>query len=232
MHFSMDSCKRKSLWSNLLAFLDKNFPNHVCRLQKSIYDLKQAPRAWFHQLAITLLGLGFIESKVDYSLLILYKSDVHLFLLIYVDDIIVTRNSTAVITELINYFKQSFAMKDPSTLLFFLGIHVQRQSGGFYLSQTKYISDFLDHAHMTRAKPAKTPIPTRSQLSKFFGDPLENAIEYRHLVGALQSCTLTRPNISLAVNQLCQFMHSPTTTHWTTAKRVLRYLKGSINHGL
>jgi hypothetical protein len=84
------------------GFVDNYFPNHVCRLQKSIYGLKQAPRAWFHQLATTLLDLGFIESKVDYSLFILHKYDVHLFLLIYVDDIIVTGNSTAAIIELIN----------------------------------------------------------------------------------------------------------------------------------
>jgi hypothetical protein len=85
---------------------------------------------------------------------------------------------------------------------------------------------------MTGAKPAKTPILAGSQLSKFSRDPLENATEYRHLVGALQYCTLTRPDVSFVVNQICQFIHSPTTTHWTAAKRVLRYLKGSINHGL
>jgi hypothetical protein len=85
---------------------------------------------------------------------------------------------------------------------------------------------------MAGAKPTKSPLPAGSQLSQHSGDPLENASEYRHLVGALQYCTLTRPNISFAVNQLCQFLHSPTTIHWTAAKRVLRYLKGSINHGL
>jgi hypothetical protein len=62
--------------------------------------------------------------------------------------------------------------------------------------------------------------------------PLKNASEYRTLVSALQYCTFTRPDISFDVNQLCQFMHSPTIAHWIAAKRVLRYLKGSINHGL
>jgi hypothetical protein len=214
------------------GFVDSTFPDHVCKLHKSIYGLKQAPRAWFTQLATTLIGLGFVESKVDYSFSILHKSNVHLFLLIYVDDIIVTGNSAVAITQLINSLKQSFAMKDLGHLHYFLGIHVQHQSGGLHLSQTKYISDLLDRVHMTGAKPAKTPLPAGSQLTKYAGDPLENASEYRTLVGALQYCTLTRPDISFAVNQLCQFMHSPTTAHWTAAKRVLRYLKGSINHGL
>jgi hypothetical protein len=117
---------------------------------------------------------------VDYSLFILHKSDVHLFLLIYVDDIIVTGNSTIAITKLIHCLKQSFAMKDLGPLHFFLGMHIHRQSRGLHLSQTKNISDLLDHTHMTGAKPTKTPIPAGSQLSKFSGDLLENATEYRH----------------------------------------------------
>jgi hypothetical protein len=85
---------------------------------------------------------------------------------------------------------------------------------------------------MAGAKPTKSPFPAGSHLSQHSSDPLENDSKYRHLVGVLQYCTLTRPDISFAVNQLCQFLHSPTTIHWTVAKRVLHYLKGSINHGL
>ncbi|XP_035541384.1 uncharacterized mitochondrial protein AtMg00810-like [Juglans regia] len=133
---------------------------------------------------------------------------------------------------LINYLKQHFAMKDLGSLSFFLGIHVQYLTNGMLLSQSKYALDLLSQFKMTEAKPAKTPIPAGSQLSKHHGDPLENATEYRQLVGALQYLTLTRPDISFTVNQLCQFMHNPSTVHWTAAKRVLRYLKGSLNHGL
>ena len=123
-------------------------------------------------------------------------------------------------------------MKDLGSLHYFLGIHVQPLARGLHLSQTKYASELLDRVHMTGAKLAKTPLPASSQLSQHDGDPLPNASEYKHLVGALQYCTLTRPDISFAVSQLCQFMHSPTTTHLKAAKRVLRYLKGSINHRL
>ncbi|KAF5480319.1 hypothetical protein F2P56_001079 [Juglans regia] len=85
---------------------------------------------------------------------------------------------------------------------------------------------------MKEAKPAKTPLPAGSQLSQQHRDPLENATKYRQLVWALQYLTLTRLDISFSINQLCQFMHNPTFAHGTTAKRVLRYLKGSLNHGL
>jgi hypothetical protein len=111
------------------GFVDYRFPNHVCKLQKSIYGLKEAPRAWFTKLPATLLALGFIESKVDYNLFILHHNNVHLYLLIYVDDIIVTRNSISAIQHLVSCLQQSFAMKDLGSLHYFLGIHVQSLSG-------------------------------------------------------------------------------------------------------
>lgn len=158
-------------------------------MHKSIYGLKQAPRAWFHKLASTLLSLRFTESKVDYSLFLFHESNVHIFLLVYVDDIIVTGNSLHAITNLITQLQQSFALKDLGPLHYFLGIHVQHLPHGLHLSQSKYIADVLARAKMTDAKPAKTPLPAGSQLSQHDGDPLDNASEYRHLVGALQYCT-------------------------------------------
>ena len=85
---------------------------------------------------------------------------------------------------------------------------------------------------MIGAKPYSTPTVSGSKLSLPDGAALIDATEYRKFVGALQYCTLTRLDIAFSVNQLCQFMHSSSFTHWTAAKRVLRYLKGTINHGL
>jgi hypothetical protein len=164
------------------GFVDSRFLDHVCKLQKSIYGLKQAPRAWFNKLATTLLSLGFTEYKVDYSFFLLCKSSVHLFFLIYVDDIIVTSNSLSAIAHIIDCLKQYFVVKDLGSLHYFLGIHVQPMSSGLHLSQTKYISDILDRAKMIGAKTAKTPILAGSQLYQYDGDHLKNASEYRHLV--------------------------------------------------
>lgn len=85
---------------------------------------------------------------------------------------------------------------------------------------------------MASAKPCSSPLTSRVKLSRSTSDPLTNFTEYRHIIHPLQYCTLTRPEIVFVVNQLYQFMHSLTSTHWTTTKRVFRYLSGTIHHGL
>jgi delta 1-pyrroline-5-carboxylate dehydrogenase len=123
-------------------------------------------------------------------------------------------------------------MKDLGSLTYFLGIQATRNIAGLHLRQSKYIINLLDRAQMTECKPYAAPCSAGSKMSKFDGNPLSNPTKYRHIVGALQYVTLTRPDIAYSVNQLCQHMHAPTSAHLTAAKRVLRYLKGSIDLGL
>jgi len=161
-----------------------------------------------------------------------HSQSVHIFLLIYVDDILVSSNSSSAISGLIARLQHDFAVKDLGALSYFLGIQAHRRPHALYLTQHKYVTDLLRRTHMDGAKPASTPRTTAGKLSRFDGEPLTDPSEYRHIVGALQYCTLTRPDIAYSVNQLCQFLHSPTTTHMVAAKRVLRYLKGTLTFGL
>jgi hypothetical protein len=214
------------------GFVNSSFPDYVCKLDKSLYGLKQAPRAWFQRLSEALLERGFVGSKVDTSLFLLHTSSVHIFLLVYVDDIIVTGNNLSVINDLILSLQSDFKLKDLGTLSFFLGVHVHRNHQHLHLSHSKYIVDLLRRIHMDGAKPYPTPCTSGKRLIASDGDPLPDASLYRHIVGALQYCTLTRPDISFSVNQLCQFLHCSTIAHLSAAKRVLRYLKGTLDHGL
>ncbi|KAL5554993.1 hypothetical protein UlMin_037229 [Ulmus minor] len=155
-----------------------------------------------------------------------------LIVLVYVDDIIITGSSSEMISSLITRLDSVFALRDLGRLSYFLGIEVSYNEGSIHLSQTKYISDLLHKTDMFDSKPAKTPGAVGKTLSKFDGDPVEDVTQYRSVVGALQYVTMTRPDIAFAVNKACQFMQQPTTSHWLSVKRILRYLRGTMQDGL
>ncbi|KAJ3705170.1 hypothetical protein LUZ61_008875 [Rhynchospora tenuis] len=214
------------------GFTDPTHPDYVCLLSKSLYGLKQAPRAWFQKLSSALLTMGFKASSYDPSLFIGQHNNNRLFILVYVDDILVTGNSLQMVTQCIQQLQQQFAVKDLGDLSFFLGMEATTTDTGMLLTQTKYITDLLHKTKMLSSKPCTTPIATHITLSKKDGDPFSEPHLYRSVVGALQYATLTRPDISFAVNKVSQFMHEPTVTQWTAVKRILRYLAGTLHHGL
>ncbi|KAF5443065.1 hypothetical protein F2P56_035657 [Juglans regia] len=180
-----------------------------------------APRAWFNRFSQCLLELGFLGSSANYSLFTYHKYDMHIFILVYVDDIFVTGSHNSVIASLIQKLKSDFTLKDLGSLHYFLGIQVKRDFHGLHRRQSKYILDVLHRAHMVGAKPYSAPCTSGSKLAASNGDPLPHAIEYRQIVGALQYCTHTCPDIAYSTNQLCQHLYASPTTHWTAAKLVL-----------
>ena len=214
------------------GFIDPNYPNHVCKLHKSLYGLKQAPRQWFTRFSDYLEELGFCESKADYSLFTFHKGDLLIILLIYVDDILITGTSSSYIFSLIQNLGRLFSMKDLGPLHYFLGLEAVYSTTGLHLTQTKYTMDLLFRTKFQDVKPISSPANAGKKLSLYDGDPLSDPTEFRSVVGALQYLTLTRPDICFAVNQVCQFLHQPTTHHWTAVKRILRYLKDTPDHGL
>jgi histone deacetylase 1/2 len=155
-------------------------------------------------------------------------------MLIYVDDIIVTSSSETAVTTLLYKLREEFALKDLGKLHYFLGIEVKHVSDGIILSQEKYAHDILKRVGMHTCKAMNTPMASTEKLSIEQGSVLEqeDATKYRSVVGGLQYLAMTRPDISFAVNKVCQFLHAPTTDHWTAVKRILRYIKGSCNLGI
>ena len=177
-------------------------PYYVCKLHKSLYGLKQAPRAWFERLLL-------------------------IYLLMYVDDIIVTSNDASQVHNLIATLGQVFELKDLGHLNYFLGIQITQSSCGLTLTQT---SDVLHN--MENSKPTKTLSCSSTRLVPHDVVPLFDPTQYRSMVGALQYLTLTRPYIAFSVQQLCQFMSHPTTTHLEATKRVLCYISGTLHLGI
>ncbi|KAJ9546350.1 hypothetical protein OSB04_018893 [Centaurea solstitialis] len=213
------------------GFRDPNYPDHVCHLQRSLYGLKQAPRAWYHRFTQYALRLGFQHSRSDTSLFI-YRSDHAVaYLLLYVDDIILTASSSDCLRRIITLLGREFAMTDLGSLNFFLGISATRSPKGLFLSQQQYATQILERASMLSCKPARTPVETGHKLSAD-GNPVRDPSLYRSLAGALQYLTFTRPDIAFAVQQICLYMHDPREPHLQALKRILRYLRGTVTHGL
>lgn len=213
------------------GFRDPRYPNHVCLLQRSLYGLKQAPRAWFHRFAQFILRFGFMHSQCDSSLFIYRQGSHTAYLLLYVDDIVLTASSTELVQRIIATLAGEFAMTDLGDLNYFLGIVVSRDSNGMFLSQQKYALEILEKAHMLNCKPARTPADTSVKLGDT-GPPVSDPTLYRSLAGALQYLTFTRPDITYAVQQICLYMHDPREPHFNALKRILRYLRGTDSFGL
>nr|GEV23681.1 ribonuclease H-like domain-containing protein [Tanacetum cinerariifolium] len=179
------------------GFVDPRYPHHVCLLQKSLYGLKQAPRAWFQRFTGYTTRVRFCHSRCDSSLFILRQGSQVAYLLIYVDDIILTASSIYLLQQAITSLHNKFDMTDIGALNYFLGISATRHSAWLFLSQKQYAIELLTCAHMTNCNPSRTPVDTDSKLDPE-GVPVQDPTLYRSLAGGLQYLTFTRPDISYA----------------------------------
>ncbi|CAL8077757.1 unnamed protein product [Prunus armeniaca] len=215
------------------GFVDPTYPDFVCKLQKSLYGLKQAPRAWNAKFTGYLPTLGFTVSPSDPSLFIKKTSSDILILLLYVDDIILTGSNPDIVNSVICDLGEVFELKDMSQLKYFLGLEIHYQANGnMFVNQAKYAKDLIKKAAMDTCKPCSTPSKPHQQALTTDGLALSDPTLYHSIVGALQYLTFTRPDIAFAVNTVCQFMHNPTDVHFGFLKRIIRYLQGTLQHGI
>lgn len=147
------------------GFQNKEFPNHVCFLHKAIYGLKQASRAWFDKFSSFLLDFGFICSVKDPSLFIYRHNSVIIYLLLYVDDMILTGNDQSMVQKPLASLNTEFCMKDMGPLSYFLGIQVKCTPTGMFLNQEKYATDLLEAAGKLNCSPMQTPLPLQRSCS-------------------------------------------------------------------
>ncbi|XP_019164352.1 PREDICTED: uncharacterized protein LOC109160521 [Ipomoea nil] len=140
-------------------------------------------------------------------------------------------NDAARLDTMLRRLSATFKIRDLGTPGFFLGIETLTVNGRFLLSHKRYMGDILNRAGMIDCKPLATPAAV-SQVVSPSSQSYENPTQYRRIVGALQYLTITHPDLSYAVNQLCQFMHFPTDEHCALVKRVLWYVKGTLDYGL
>ncbi|CAL1362597.1 unnamed protein product [Linum trigynum] len=214
------------------GFVDPSRPQHVCRLRRAIYGLRQAPRAWYTALSAFLVDFGFRKTDSDASLFVYSHGKVLLYFLVYVDDLLLTGNDPGTLASFQHALSHRFSLKALGDVNYFLGIEVIPTSTGYILSQHKYMVDILNRFQMTDAKSVDTPLAASTSLTLDDGTPPTDATRFRQVIGALQYLVYTRPDIAYSVNKLSQYMHSPKSSHWQCVKRLLRYVSGTLTHGL
>ncbi|XP_019093290.1 PREDICTED: uncharacterized protein LOC109129481 [Camelina sativa] len=168
----------------------------------------------------------------DQTLFVKSFGDDFIALLVYVDDIVIASTTESGATQLTAALKQSFKLRELGPLKYFLGLKIARNSTGISICQRKYALELLTSSGMLACKDVQTPMVPNLHLSRTFGKILNDKEMYRSLVGRLMYLTITRPDITFAVNKLCQFSSTPRTSHLTAADQVLQYIKGTVGQGL
>lgn len=204
----------------------------VCKLKCSLYGLKQASREWNNELRFTLYNFGLTQSQYDHCLFTMNVDDGFLAMIVYVDDVLITGSSSVLIQKLKHFLDDKFTIKDLHLAKFFLGVEITRDPKGTSLCQRKYILDILADVGMQGCKPAPTPLPHGVSLFAEDGVLLDTPDQFRRLIGRLLYLSMTRPDVTYAVQQLSQFVQAPRSSHWEAAMHVLRYLKGTPSLGL
>ncbi|XP_021833343.1 uncharacterized protein LOC110773141 [Prunus avium] len=183
--------------------------NIVCRLNKSLYGLKQASRSWFSTFSDTIKKASYQQSKADYSLFTKAQGTSFTAIFIYVDNILLTGNDLQEMERLKKFLLKRFHIKDLGDLKYFLGIEFSRSKKGIFMYQRKYALDNLQDSRLLGARPDKFPMEQNLKLTPTDGALLNDATKYRRLVGKLIYLTVTRLDIVYSVQTLSQFMHQP-----------------------
>ncbi|GJU08051.1 uncharacterized mitochondrial protein-like protein [Tanacetum coccineum] len=213
------------------GFEDPDFPDRVYKVEKALYGLHQALRAWYETLSTYLLDNGFQRGKIDKTLFIKrHKGDI-LLVQVYVDDIIFgsTKKELCCIEKLMH---EKFQMSSMGELTFFLGLQVKQKKDGIFISQDKYVEEILKKFGFTEVKTASTPMETQKPLLKDENGEEVDVHMYRSMIGSLMYLTSSRPDIMFAVCACARYQVNPKVSHLHAVKRIFRYLKGQPKLGL
>ncbi|KAG7582944.1 Zinc finger CCHC-type superfamily [Arabidopsis suecica] len=214
------------------GFEKKGSESKVYKLNKALYGLWQAPRAWNNKLNHILLELQFIKCSKEPTVYRREHKENVLVIAVYVDDLFVTGTSLDAINDFKSEMSSRFDMSDLGKLSYYLGIEVVQHAEGITLNQTRYANKILEEAGMKDCNRVHTPMEIGLKLSKCENEKEVDATTFRKNVGCFRYLLHTRPDLSYCVGVLSRYMQSPRESHAVAMKQCLRYLKGTTTLGL
>ena len=204
----------------------------VYKLKKALYGLKQAPRAWYSRIDGYFKKEGFEKCFCEHTLFIKKEEQGVLVVSLYVDDLIYTGNSEAMLAQFKVSMMEEFAMSDLGKMKFFLGVEVIQDEEGIFINQQKYAEETLMKYGMQNCNSVRNPIVPGNKLTKAGAGEEVDATEFKQLVGSLRYLTARRPDLIYSVNLVSRYMERPNEQHLLAAKRILRYVQGTPNYGI
>ncbi|PNY18017.1 copia-type polyprotein [Trifolium pratense] len=214
------------------GFVIKDKEDMVYRLKKALYGLKQAPRAWNKRIDGFLVKLGFIKCKSEYGVYVQKSMSSIILICLYVDDLLITGSDTVKINEFKTGMMTEFEMTDLGSVSYFLGIEFLRTTRGLMLHQKKYAGEILKRFKMTDCTHAITPMEANLKLEKNQNEEAVDPTMFKQIVGCLRYLCNSRPDICFVVGLVSRFMEEPRKSHMNAARRVLRYIAGTLEFGI
>lgn len=214
------------------GFEKKGQEQKVYRLLKALYGLRQAPRAWNARLDKCLKDLGFEKCQHEQAVYTRCRNEKILIVGVYVDDLLVAGSNQEEIEIFKEQMNKEFEMSSLGLLTYYLEIEVHQGKECTTLKQSAYAKKVLEKAGLWNCNVTKCPMEQKLQLDRDEDGQMVDTTEYRSIVGSLRYLTHTRPDITYAVGVVSRFMERPTVKHQQAVKHILRYVKGTVNHGL
>jgi hypothetical protein len=204
----------------------------VCKLDKSLYGLKQAPKQWHEKFDNLMIVNGYKVNESDKCIYYKIEKGICTIICLYVDDLLIFGSNLSAVNAVKSLLGNNFDMKDLGEANVILGIKITRSEKGISLDQSHYVEKILKKYGYYDCKEKNTPYDGSVKLFKNTGESVRQS-EYASIIGSLRYATdCTRPDIAYVVGMLCRFTSRPSNEHWDAIKRVMGYLKKTMNLGL
>ena len=215
------------------GYVKKGSKHMVYKLKRALYGLKQAPRSWYNRIDTYFSKAGFHKSPYEHTLYIKTGEKGNLLIVcLYVDDLIFTGNDEGMFRTFKQSIMKEFEMTDLGKMKYFLGIEVTQSAGGIFICQKKYAREVLERFRMDDCTPVQVPIIPGTKLTRDGEGEKIDSTYYKQMIGSLMYMTATRLDLTYAVSLISRFMEAPTELHYQAVRKILRYLKGTLDYGL